>query len=167
MAAEPNDQEFEAVLKLSTEDRYRHFLKKIVDFDCVWMAEDEEGLITIIGEGGQDVLPVWPARRYAEQAMWKWPGAEFFQVTVQRWLEKTLLPIEDAADVALAVFTDREGYGQLVQVPDMITDLRAELGSRLGSLPGYDPEAEEIDLEALLKPAMKASMKARPKGRLP
>ena len=167
MAAEPNDQEFESVLKLSTADRYRHFLTKIVDFDCVWMAEDEEGLITINCESGQEVLPVWPARRYAEHAMWKWSGAEFVQVTVQRWLERTLLPVEDAADVALAVFPDFEGYGQLVQVPDMIADLRAELGNRLEALPGYDPTAEEIDLEALLKPALKASMKARPKGRLP
>jgi hypothetical protein len=165
--AEPSDQEFEAVLSLPPAERYRHFLRKVVDVDGVWMAEDEKGLITVKGDGGEEVLPVWPARRYAEHAMWKWPDAVFVRVSVERWLEKTLLPVEDAADVALAVFPDSEGYGELVLVPEMIADLRAELGTRLDSLPGYDPDAEEIDLDALLKPAMKASMKAKPKGRLP
>ncbi len=165
--AEPSDQEFEAVLNLPPAERYRHFLKKVVDVDGVWMAEDEKGLITVKGDGGEEVLPVWPARRYAEHAMGKWQDARFARVSVERWLEKTLLPVEHAADVALAVFPDPEGYGERILVPEMIADLRAELCSRLASLPGYDPDAKEIDLDALLKPAMKASTKAKPKGRLP
>lgn len=165
--AEPNDQEFEKVLSLPPAERYRHFLQKVVDFDHVWMAEDEKGLITVNGDDGREILPVWPARRYAAHAMWKWPEARFVRVGVEWWLEKTLLPVENAGDVALAVFPDSDGYGKLVLVPEMIAELRAELGTRPDSLPGYDLEAEEMDLDALLKPAKKASMKAKPKGRLP
>lgn len=96
-----------------------------------------------------------------------WPDAHYLAVELRNWLEKTLLPLKDADDVAVAVFPDAKGFGQHVLVPDIIADIKAELGTRLESLPGYDPDAEEIDLEELLKPAMRASMKAKPKGKLP
>ena len=168
MAPEPKDREMEAVLKLTPWERYLHFLKHVVTFDQVWMAEDDEGLVTICDREGVEVLPVWPARRYAEHALKKtWPGARNVAVPVQDWLERTLRPLRNDDDAALAVFPDSEGYGQQVSIPDVIDDVEAELATRLGSLPGFDSATEEIDLDELLKPAMRASMKAKPKGKLP
>lgn len=167
MNSEPNDHEFEAVLNLSPEGRYQHFLSRIVTFDQVWMAEDDEGVLSFKHEGC-DALPVWPARRYAEHVLREeFPEARYVAVKLRRWLEKTLSPVKDAEDVVIAVFPDAEGYGLQVWVKDMIADIEAELGTRLESLPGFDPDAEEIDLVELLKPAMRASMRAKPKGKLP
>ena len=167
MQSEPSDPEFEAVLRLPPLERYLHFLKRIVDLDAVWMAADDAGLVYFGDDNGRDVLPVWPARRYAENAMHKMPEVGFVRKSIADWLENTLRPVADEMDVALAVFVDAEGYAESVLIPDMIKDLEGELGSRLQSQPGFDPDAEEIDLDELLRPAMRASMKAKPKGRLP
>lgn len=167
MDSEPGDQEFKAVLQLPEWNRYQHFLKRIVDFDRVWMAEDEQGLITVNGHDGEEVLPVWPARRYAQNAMNKWPDFGFVCVSIADWLEKTLRPAANADDCVLAVFPDPDGNACVVLVPDMISEIEYELSTRLGSLPDYDPDADEIDLEELLRPAMRASTKTKPKGRLP
>lgn len=170
MHVEPTDPEFEAVLRLSPADRYEHFLKRVVDFDQVWMIEDDAGLVTF-NHGDNEVLPVWPARRYAEHAMERalrdWIGARYVSRPVRDWLEGTLKPLTDEAGLAVAVFADADGEGLSVSISDIVADLQDELGRRLDSLPGFDPDAEEIDLEDVLKPAMRASMKFGPKGKLP
>lgn len=170
MPAEPTDPELKAILRLSPADRYAHFLKRVVDFDQVWMVEDESGLVTF-NHGDNEVLPVWPARRYAEHAMERalkdWTGARYISLPVRRWIEATLKPLTDEAGVAVAVFADADGEGQSVSVSDLVADLQDELGRRMEALPGFDPDAEEIDLDEVLKPAMRASAKSKPKGQLP
>lgn len=170
MHPEPTDAELDAVIRLSPVERYEHFLKRVIDFDQVWMLEDDEGLVSF-NHGQSEVLPVWPARRYAEFAMARalsdWPAARYVSRSLRDWLETTLLPLKDEGGLGLAVFADANGEGLHVSVSDMIADLHDELATRLESLPGYDPDAEEVDLYELLKPAMRASMKAKPKGKLP
>lgn len=167
MDVEPNDQEFESLLRLPPHKRYAYFVKRVVDFDRVWMIEDDEGLMSFNHEGGE-ILPVWPARRYAEHAVKKnLPDVRYVAIDTRRWLERTLAPLKDADDVEISVFADAEGYGQQATASDMIADIEAELATRLESLPGFDPNAEDIDLDELLKPAIRASMRAKPKSKLP
>ncbi len=170
MHAEPTDSELEAVLRLAPADRYEHFLKRVVDFDQVWMIEDDAGLVTF-NHGDDEVLPVWPARRYAEHAMEQalrdWTGARYLSRPVREWLGVTLKPLSEEAGLAVAVFADAHGEGFSVSIPDIVADLEDELGRRLDSLPGFDPDAEEVNLDEVLRPAMRASMKSKPKGRLP
>ena len=170
MSAEPTDSELKAILRLSPTDRYQHFLKRAVDHDQVWMVEDDAGLVTF-NHGDDEVLPVWPARRYAEHAMERalrdWTGARYISLPVRHWIEATLRPLADEAGVAVAVFADADGEGLSVSISNIVADLQDELGRRMDALPGFDPDAEEIDLDEVLKPAMRASAKSRPKGKLP
>ena len=168
MNPEPNDQEFKNVLSLPPDKRYEHFLKRVVNLDCVWMVEEDEQRYLSFNHKGLEVLPVWPARRYAEHAMIEnFPNACYVSVNIRDWLARTLSPLRNVDDVAIAVFPDSAGEGIQVSVADMIADIETELNTRLGSLPGYDPNAAEIDVMELLKPKIKASLKAKPKGKLP
>ena len=165
MSREPNDREFEAILGLPPEKRYRHFMERIVDFDHVWMAEDDDGLLTFNHRGGE-ILPVWPARRYAEHVLKDtFPDARFVAMTVRDWLEHTLCPLERETDVWLAVFPDADGYGCRAACADMIADLEDELGTEMETRPGPDAVTPKSGRDNRLEWAMKSFRKAKPSGK--
>lgn len=57
-------QEIEAVLRLDGPERFRHFVKQVVDWEQVWGLWDEGW--AIMKDGGEAlVCPLWPAHEYA------------------------------------------------------------------------------------------------------
>ena len=61
-----NDKMLASVLKLSAPDRYSHFVKSVVDWQCVWGLYDRDGWMLLGLDDGKETFPVWPAKRYAE-----------------------------------------------------------------------------------------------------
>lgn len=62
---EISDKEFAAVSRLDPIARYRHFLKRVADWREVWGLY-EDGWMSLHDDEQRLLLPLWPARRYAE-----------------------------------------------------------------------------------------------------
>lgn len=166
---EPNDQEFYNVLKLEHEKRIEYFFKRCVDLNAVWVAEDAEGLITFMQEDSE-ILPIWPARRFAEACLPKseWPGIKYQTIELDEWCKVTIQRMAEES-IKIGIFGTPEGDILVLSSPEARDAFEAELNTRLFRSPNWDEKAErgQDDLMDLLKPAMRASMKAKPKGKLP
>lgn len=62
---EISDNEFAAVSQLDAVARYRHFLKCVADWREAWGLY-EDGWMSLHDDERRILLPLWPARRYAE-----------------------------------------------------------------------------------------------------
>jgi hypothetical protein len=63
-----NAQQVDEVLKLPAPQRLRHFFEKVVEARSMWGLYGEGWAISETPEG-QQVLPLWPGREYAERCI--------------------------------------------------------------------------------------------------
>lgn len=57
----------EGVLSLSPEDRHLHLIKRVADFEKIWVLHnEEEGYALNEEKNGKKYLPVWPFKEYSD-----------------------------------------------------------------------------------------------------
>ena len=61
-----NQQKINSVFALSSKDRYDYLIRRMADFETIYLITDGEGNYVMIGSEGVNVLPVWPEREFAE-----------------------------------------------------------------------------------------------------
>ena len=61
-----NQQKINNVFALSSKDRYGYLIRKVADFETIYLIADDEGNYVMVGSEGANVLPVWPEREFAE-----------------------------------------------------------------------------------------------------
>jgi hypothetical protein len=61
-----SDEEFRAVVALDGEVRYAYFVKRVADWREAWGLDDGTGWLTGQDDDGRLLMPLWPARRYAD-----------------------------------------------------------------------------------------------------
>ena len=125
---EISDKEFAAVTQLDAAARYRHFLKRVADWQEAWSLY-EDGWMTMHDDEGRLLLPLWPARRYAEAH--RLPGwgeaAEARSISLDRLLENWLPGLKaDGRGVSIFPVAGKESSIQ-PSLDDFERDLRAEL----------------------------------------
>lgn len=106
-----SDRDYDAVLRLSAEDRYDYFVDKVVEGDQVWSLKGADGWVVMTSEDGEECLPVWPHPDFA--AAWatgEWADCEPTAVDLDAWLERWTPGMEKDGTM-LAVFprSDEEG----------------------------------------------------------
>jgi len=67
MRYEPYQEEYDAAQTMSDEELLENFLYRIVEMDEVWGLKESSQWTTRVIDG-QETLPVWPYRRYADDA---------------------------------------------------------------------------------------------------
>jgi hypothetical protein len=60
-----NQQKVNHILKLSAEERYLYFIRKITDFETVWGLHNE-GWALVGDSQGKEIIPFWPEKEFAE-----------------------------------------------------------------------------------------------------
>jgi hypothetical protein len=61
-----NPNKLQNIFNLSAKERYGYFVRKVADFQTVWLVRDEEGLVMLGGDEEQSKsIPVWPEKEFA------------------------------------------------------------------------------------------------------
>lgn len=114
--------EKERVLNLDGTNRYKYFLKRVVNSEAAWGLWNEGWALMEDNEGNK-VFPLWPAREYAEvcaQADWSTYKPE--EIFLNDLIEE-LLPKLEKENIVAAVFPTPHGKG----VTPAIAELKAAL----------------------------------------
>ncbi|MEI8372831.1 MAG: DUF2750 domain-containing protein [Planctomycetota bacterium] len=119
-------KQFESVTALDAPNRYSYFVRKVADFEKVW-GLFEDGWALMGDDAGNQILPVWPEREFAEAlAQGDWATHTAKAISLKDFVEKWLPGMEKDGK-QLAVFPTPSGKGVLVAPPRLLTDLRSEM----------------------------------------
>ena len=61
-----NTKKLENVLKLDSKDRYGYLIRKVADFQTIFLICDSFGGLITIGDNSSKCIPVWPEKEFAE-----------------------------------------------------------------------------------------------------
>lgn len=54
------------VFNLSSQERYGYLIRKTADFETIYLIVDDEEQYVMIGSNGNNFLPVWPEKEFAQ-----------------------------------------------------------------------------------------------------
>ena len=121
-----NTQQYKAVLALSSEARYSHFIGKVADWELLWGVRNEEGWLIPLTVESMEYFPVWPHPEYAQKiADIHFPGHEATEIRLDKFIEE-LLPRLKADNVKVAVFPNEAWDMWIIEPPDLRTALLNE-----------------------------------------
>jgi hypothetical protein len=119
-----SDKEIQAVLRLDGPDRFRHFIKQVVDFEEAWGLWSD-GWALMANSDGAPVFPLWPAREYAELSrIDDWAEYEPRRISLADLLND-LLPGFQERGVLPGVFPIPTGKGVTPTANELASALRA------------------------------------------
>ncbi len=120
------EKEIEAVLKRAGPERFKHFVKRVVDEERAWGLW-QDGWAFMVETNGPQVFPLWPAREYAERCrMGAWEAYEPEEIPLESLLDELLPKLRDR-DVLPGVFPIPSGKGVTPTVEKLIEALRHEM----------------------------------------
>lgn len=61
-----NQQKIDNVFALESAERYGYLIRKVADFETIYLIADNEDNYVLIGSDDVSVLPVWPEKEFAE-----------------------------------------------------------------------------------------------------
>ncbi|WP_419211350.1 DUF2750 domain-containing protein [Maribacter sp. X9] len=61
-----NQQKIKNIFALDSKERYGYLLRKVADFETIYLIADNEDKYVMIGSNGLSVIPVWPEKEFAE-----------------------------------------------------------------------------------------------------
>lgn len=61
-----NVKEIDTVVQQSKEVQFKYSIKRIADFEEIWVIADDSGIIMLKSSTNSFVLPVWPFKEFAE-----------------------------------------------------------------------------------------------------
>lgn len=125
MPRDVSDEDFQRTLALSGDDRYELFVRQAVETREIWSLRTLGGWVSMDGDDGERVMPVWPNQRHAEAfARGEFALSRPASIELAVWMERWL-PGMASDEVQVAVFPvlgDKED--NVVVAPD---ELRRDL----------------------------------------
>ena len=122
-----NDKEVDNVLSLDGQERYKHFVKRVADWEEVWGLRNNDGWVTSENNEGEESIPFWPHPEYAHRcATGQWEGNQPTPIDLESFIEEWLPGLEGDA-MLVAVFPTPEGKSVHVQPSVLLESLKEEL----------------------------------------
>lgn len=121
-----NAKQMEAVLALPGPRRFEHFVKVVADWQQAWGLY-HDGWALAAAEEGVPVLPLWPAKEYAQMcAAGEWAGHEPTAIPLDALMDELLATLKRDG-VLVGVFFTPSGKGVTVPPDELFAALGAEL----------------------------------------
>ena len=121
-----NQQKINNIFALDSKDRYGYLLRKVADFETIYLIADREEQYVMIGSNDINVLPVWPEKEFAELFLTDtWKGYEVIEYDIYNFLD--WLDELEKEKVELAGFPNSEFNTVHVSAIDMKNHLIYEL----------------------------------------
>lgn len=108
--------------------RFKHFIGRAADCECVWSLRDASGWVALADETGAPGFPVWPHPDYATAcAIGAWAGSSPAEIDVHEFTEEWL-PDMASREVSVAVFPTPSMKGVWTKPEELQQYLAEELG---------------------------------------
>jgi len=105
---------------MSADNRYDHFVAKVVENDQIWILSDDSGCV-IVTTAGEQCVPVWPHPDYAaEWATDAWATCRPTPIDLGTWMQRWTPGLaEDQLMIAVFPLADEQG---VVVAPDELEE---------------------------------------------
>ncbi len=118
-------ERFAGILSLKGPDRYRHFVKSVVDRDAAWGLYDDGWALSGLDDN-TEALPLWPEKEFAEAcADGNWSGYTPRPIPLSELVE-VVLPELLEEENAVAVFPTPDDKGVVPPIHELLDDLKEE-----------------------------------------
>jgi len=114
------------ILKLAGPDRYKHFIKRVADYEEVW-GLNNNGWAMAATSDGIEVFPVWPAKEYAELcAQGDWVDYNPKEISLSEFMGEILPELKEKG-IGICVFYTPSDKGVIPEISQLLNDLEVEL----------------------------------------
>jgi hypothetical protein len=121
-----NKQKINNVFALDSTERYGYLIRKVADFETIYLIADNEDKFVMIGSDGINVLPVWPEKEFAELFLTDdWKDYKVVEYSVNEFMD--LLDDLEKDKIELAGFPNQELHTVHVSAIDMKNHLLYEI----------------------------------------
>jgi hypothetical protein len=118
-------ERFDGIISLNGPDRYRHFVKSVVDRGEAWGLYDDGWALSGV-DAGTEALPLWPEQEFAEACSdGNWSGYAARPIPLSELMEVVLPELLDDED-AVAVFPTPDDKGVVPPIGELLADLKEE-----------------------------------------
>ena len=121
-----NHQKINNIFKLDSKERYGYLLRKVADFETIYLISDNEDKYVMIGSNDLSVIPVWPEKEFAELFLTEdWKNYKVVEYDIHDFME--WLTDLEKQNVELAGFPNLDFNTVHVSAVDMKNHLLFEL----------------------------------------
>lgn len=121
-----NQQKTNNVFALDSKERYGYLMRKVADFEMIYLITDKQDKYVMIGSNDKNALPVWPEKKFAELFLTDdWKDYKVVEYNIHDFIE-WLTELENEK-VDLAGFPNRELNTVQVSAIEMKNHLLFEL----------------------------------------
>lgn len=119
-------KKIENILKMTDDERYDYFIRKVADFEQIWGLNDN-GWALLGDNDGNQILPLWPEKEFAELcAVDQWKNYKPESIELNNFLEKWI-PGMINDKTLINIFLIPGANGSVVSPPTLESDLEDEL----------------------------------------
>ncbi|UXM95830.1 DUF2750 domain-containing protein [Bartonella sp. HY329] len=120
----PSDKEIQVMLKRDINIRYQYFIKKVVDWQTIWIIEDDDFPICAGDGQGNFYVALWPARAYAElNLVGAWADYKVSSIPLKHFLNE-LAPNLKKDNYGLCIFMVPDNSNvALVPLDNVVEDM--------------------------------------------
>lgn len=122
-------EEVNSVSTMGAFDRYRYFIKKVADYDEIWILKDKLDNYALSEVEGNILLPFWSAKEFVQSCLnGEWEHYKPVKVTLDEF-ETNLLSLINEKKYLIDVFPVDNKAGFVVTVDEFLNDLNNELNN--------------------------------------
>jgi len=120
------NKKIENILKMTEDERYDYFIRKVADFEQIWGLNDN-GWALLGDNDGNQILPLWPEKEFAELcAVDQWKNYKPESIELNNFLKKWI-PGMINDKTLINIFLTPSANGSVVSPPTLESDLEDEL----------------------------------------
>lgn len=123
---EGTKKKIENILRMSEDERYNYFIRKVADFEELWGLNDDGW--ALLGDNDDNrIFPVWPEKEFAViQAVDQWKNYKPEVIRLNNFIEKWIPGMTNDSTL-VNVFLTPNAKGTVISPNDFYIDLQEEL----------------------------------------
>ncbi|CAA7196727.1 DUF2750 domain-containing protein [Chryseobacterium potabilaquae] len=123
---EDTNKKIANILKMTEDERYDYFIRKVTDFEEIWGLSDD-GWALLGDDNGNQILPLWPEKEFAKLcAIDQWKDYKPESIELDNFIEKWI-PGMINDKTLVNIFLTPDAKGTVINPNDLYSDLQEEL----------------------------------------
>ena len=121
-----NQQKIDKIFELDSKERYGYLLRKVADFETIYLIADNEDKYVMLSSNDLNVIPVWPEKGFAKLFLTEsWKNYNVVEYDIHDFID--WLTDLDKDNVGIAGFPNSDFNTVHVSAVDMKNHLLFEL----------------------------------------